>query len=167
MKAVKLSDLPLVQDTISITVAIKTERFLRSCYAFGEHRWGWADFPWAPLHGHASRRIRKEPTVPCPALWGKSGEEKELVDVNHPSKSVPMQGTVYNLIQSNNSRKHRVCEQVLNAFSLSLPCLVFIAFTIQLPKKKKNAFILARKEKRILLITFCSQKKMNYISIVR
>lgn len=122
-----------------------------------------------PLHRPfpQARGFAKELAASCPALRGKPGEKRSWgMSITLPT-SVPIPGALYKPIRSNNSRKHKVCELILNAsFSFSFPCSVFIAFQIQ-PLKKKIAFISPRREKCILFITLCSQQKINFILIVR
>lgn len=83
--------------------------------------------------------------------------------------SVPIPGALYKPIQSNNGRKHKVCELILNvSFSFFFPLLsVYRLPNSALKKKKKIAFILPRTKKCILFITLCSQQKINFILIVR
>lgn len=75
MKAVKLSDLLVVWDTVSITVVIKMERFLRSCYAFGKHR---GDVPISHRLRRTITQADRFATSPlCPVLlFGENLEKK-------------------------------------------------------------------------------------------
>lgn len=99
-----------------------------------------------PLHRPFTQAggFGKELAASCPPLRGKPGEKRSWrMSITLPT-SVPIPAALYKPIRSHNSRKHEVCELILNAsLSFSFPRLVFIAFQIQ--PLKKIAFISPQK----------------------